>query len=93
MLDLPPSGATERQLVDAVRQLIRGRSNAVHRVTLGAGTSTTFQAETINGNALAFLSGPASVGAHASVTAAGVVTITHPTTAAGQTVGLLVIGG
>lgn len=56
MRDLPPAGATLRDVIFAVRQLITGRSNSTGTVTLTAGvTSTTIVSEVVNENAQVFL--------------------------------------
>jgi hypothetical protein len=56
MRDLPPAGASLRDVIFAVRQLIMGRSNSVGDVTLTANTTTTTIAlETTNENAKVFL--------------------------------------
>lgn len=58
MKDLAPSGNKERDWVDAIRSLIRGRSNATIVVTLTANatttTITTAEAPNMNENAYAF---------------------------------------
>lgn len=52
MLTIPPGGVEYRILMDRVRDLIEGRSNASGSVTLAAGTTTTTVARsTINANA------------------------------------------
>jgi hypothetical protein len=82
MLDLPPSGATERQVTTAVRQLIQGRNNAVGTVTLESGVpTTTVTGPLINANGFVWLT-PISAAAadtswHISEIVAGSFTITH----------------
>lgn len=101
MKRLPPVGATLRDTVFAINQLIDGRSNAVFSVTLTlSDTTTTVESEIINANAIPLLF-PATAAAaaevattYATVTSAGVVTVTHASNAtAGRTFHLLVIGG
>ena len=85
MQDLAPGETRVRFIVQAIRQLIQGRSNASGTVTLTASTTTTtITDETINGNAGVFFE-PTTANAaaekangtmHASV-AAGQITITH----------------
>ena len=41
MLDIPNTGATQRQITTAIRQLMQGRSNSTGSVTLTASTTTT----------------------------------------------------
>ncbi len=103
MLTIPPTGATDREVHQRIRELIEGRSNAVDRVTLEANaTQTIFAKETINANAIALLSpttasaaqGSASGAVYVSTIAAGSVTITHDSSAAtDRTYGVLIIGG
>lgn len=99
---LPPTGATERQIHQAIRELIEGRSNAVGTVTLTANaTTTTVSAVTVNRNAIVLLS-PQTANAAAAlattyVTVAaggGSFVITHANNAqTDKTFGYLVIGG
>ena len=35
MLDLPPTGATERSIITAIRELIQGRNNATNTIATG----------------------------------------------------------
>lgn len=58
MKDLPPSGGVDlRTIINAVRELIRGRGNSVQTVTLTPGvTSTAVTGPNLNENALPFLS-------------------------------------
>lgn len=54
---LPTTGATEREVSQAIKDLTEGRSNAVGTVTLTANTTTTTVSKsTINSNAGVFLS-------------------------------------
>lgn len=54
---LPTTGATEREVSQAIKDLTEGRSNANGTVTLTAGTTTTTVTKsTINANAGVFLS-------------------------------------
>ena len=104
MLDLPPSGARERDIIDRIRDLIRGRSNATGQVTLTAdATTTTLVGENVNENAQIFLT-PRTANAaaalattHASITrVSGVntVTITHANNAqTDRTFGYVILGG
>ena len=56
MRDIPPAGATLRDVIFAVRQLIVGRSNSTGTVTLTASaTTTTIANEIVNENAQVFL--------------------------------------
>jgi len=99
---IPPTGATERQVHQAIRELIEGRSNAVGAVTLTADTTTTtVTLTTVNRNAVVILA-PTTANAaaavattYASVAAAGgAFTITHANNAqTDRTFGYLVIGG
>lgn len=82
---IPTTGATEREISQAIKDLTEGRSNAVGTVTLTAGaTSTVVSKQTINANAGVFLS-PTTANAAAAlattyvnVTAGGgSFTITH----------------
>ena len=57
MLDLPNTGATERAMVTAIRELIQGRNNAVgtvvnsQNITLDTGSATTVVSSSLfNGN-------------------------------------------
>ncbi len=106
MRDVPSSGVETRALITAVRELIRGRSNAVTSITLTAGaTETTFTGKNVNEMAFPFLF-PLTANAAAELAAgtmyasvsrvAGVptVTITHandPST--DRTFALAVLGG
>lgn len=107
MRDLPPTGAKERDLIVAIRELIRGRSNATFTVTLTPGASstviTTEQAPNLNENAFAFLQPLTSAAAAANATThtqisrtSGAIqlVITHANTAAtDRTFACHVIGG
>lgn len=63
MKTLPHVGATEREVHQAIRELTDGRSNAVGKVTLRPGqTTTVVEKPTINANAGVFLF-PASASA------------------------------
>ena len=62
MLDLPNTGATERAIITAIRELIQGRNNAVGTVantksiTLDTGSATTVVPSPLfNGNGTAIL--------------------------------------
>ena len=82
MLDLPNTGASERQMVTAIRQLIQGRNNAVGTVTLASGVpTTTVTSPLINGNGFVWLTpisaAAAAVSWHVSEIVAGSFTITH----------------
>lgn len=102
MRTLPVTGATERETLFAIRQLIEGRSNAVGSVTLAAGAaSTTVSGDTINANAIVILA-PKTANAAAAVAttsysvspAGGAFTLTHANNAqTDRTFGYLVIGG
>lgn len=53
---LPPAGATEREVLTALRELTEGRNNATGTVTLTpSATSTTVSKTTINANGAVFL--------------------------------------
>jgi hypothetical protein len=102
MNTLPPTGASERQITQAIRELIEGRSNAVGTVTLTANTTTTTATlTTVNRNAIVILAPQTANAAaavattYASVSAAGgAFTITHANNAqTDRTFGYLVIGG
>lgn len=104
MNTLPLTGATERQVHQAVRELIEGRSNAAGTVTLRASyATTTIEKPTINKNAIVILT-PATANAAAEIgngtmyvtvaAAGGAFTITHANNAqTNRTFGYLVIGG
>lgn len=89
MRELPPQGATLRDVIFAVSQLIKGRSNSTGEVTLTANaTSTTITGVNVNENAQVFLfpktaNAAAELGAgtmYASIsriTGTPTVTITH----------------
>lgn len=67
MKTIPNTGATEREVHQAIRELIEGRSNAIGTVTLTAGATSTVVAKgTVNANAGVFLF-PATASAAASV--------------------------
>ena len=106
MRDLPPSGASNRDIIDRVRDLIRGRSNATGRVTLTPGTTTTtIVNENINEGAEVFFTprtanAAAEIGAGtmyatiSRVSGANTVTITHANAGStDRTFGYVVIGG
>lgn len=86
MQDLPNVGATERQMVTAIRQLIQGRNNATGSVTLTASVATTVVTRaTINSGCVPIIV-PRTANAAAeqaagtmyvSAIAAGSFTITH----------------
>lgn len=68
MRDLPAAGATLRDVIFAVRQLIQGRGNGTGTVTLTPGaTVTVVVGETLNENAQVFLF-PKTANAAAAVT-------------------------
>lgn len=102
MNTLPPTGATERQVHQAIKELIEGRSNAVGTVTLTANaTTTTVAAPTVNRNAIVLLS-PTTANAAAAIAttyvtvsaSGGAFTLTHANNAqTNRTFGYLVIGG
>lgn len=103
MRELPPAGERIRDIVFAINELIRGRSNAVSQVTLtpSAG-STIVSSPNFNENAEVILFPKTAAAAaelgngtvYAAVTATGTVTITHANNAtANRTFGLLVVGG
>lgn len=105
MKDLPPSGGTGlRDIIVAIRELIRGRSNSVLTVTLTpSATSTTVTGPNLNENALPFLS-PLTANAAAAmattyasisrVSGTVTVTITHANSAStDRTFALDVRGG
>lgn len=87
--------------VQAINQLIQGRSNAVSEVTLTAGaTTTTVTGENINENSRPFLfpktanAAAALATTYAVTTSAGVVTVTHANNAqTDRTFHVLIIGG
>ena len=102
MNTLPPTGASERQVHQAIRELIDGGSNAVGTVTLTANvTTTTVTRSTIKRTGVVLLS-PRTANAaaalattHIAVAAAGGgFTITHANNAqTDRTFGYVVIGG
>lgn len=86
MLDLPPRGATSRQIISAIRELIQGRNNATGSVTLTANvTTTTVNKPTLNSGAKPILiartvnaaAEQAAGSMYVSAIAAGSFTITH----------------
>lgn len=84
MLELPVSGATVPQMMEAVRRLIRGHGNFVVIVTLTPGTTTTTVTNSyINKNAaplpVAMTANAAAALAttYVSTVAAGSFTLTH----------------
>ena len=108
MKDLPPSGGNGlRDIIQAIRELIRGRNNAVTTITLTANaTTTTFTGPNVNENAQPLLSPLTAAAAAAVATSPGVyasisrvagvntVTITHandPSTT--RTFALAILGG
>ena len=105
MKDLPPSGGNGlRDIVQAIRELIRGRSNAVDTVTLTANvTSTAYTGPNVNENAEVFLfprtanAAAALATTYASISRiAGVntVTITHANAAStDRTFAITILGG
>ena len=98
---LPPAGTSLRLAIQAINQLIAGRSNAAYEVTLTPGaTTTTVTGENINANARPVLQAMTANAAaavattYAVTTAAGVVTITHDNNAqTDRTFHVLIIGG
>lgn len=104
MLDLPPSGARERDIIDRIRDLIRGRSNATGEVTLTANaTTTTLAGDNVNENAQIFLT-PRTANAAAAlattyasinrVSGVNTVTITHANNGqTDRTFGYVILGG
>ena len=93
-------GSSARNIIDAVNQLIVGRSNAVGTVTLTAGTtSTLIESPTINAGAVCVLSPRTANAAAALATThtaviAGRVTITHANAAStDRTFGFHIVGG
>ncbi len=104
MRDLPPAGSSLREVITAIRELTRGRSNAVTQITLTANvTTTTFTTSNANENAEVFLTPRTANAAAALATTyatisriAGVntVTITHANTATtDRTFGVGIFGG
>lgn len=100
MNTLPPTGATERQLHQAIKDLIEGRSNATGTVTLTVdATETTVTKSTINRDAVVILTPQTATAAaatyHATVASVGgAFTVTHDASSAtDRTFGYLVIGG
>ncbi len=101
MREVPPIGATIRDTIFAINQLIRGRSNAAGQVTLTpSATTTTISSDLFNGNAKILLSPMTATAAaalattHAVVSTAGLVTITHANSpSTDRTFAYLVIGG
>jgi len=102
--DLPPLGAADRDIITAIRELIRGRSNAVTTITLTANAgTTTYVGPNVNENAEALLFPKTANAAAALATTyatisriAGVptVTITHANAAStDRTFALAILGG
>lgn len=84
MQDIPPTGATSRQIIEAIRSLIKGYGNFVFTVTLNAGaTTTTLTNQVINSNCAPSLTPMTANAAAAMATtyvssiAPGVITLTH----------------
>lgn len=102
MKTLPPTGASEREVHQAIRDLIEGRSNGTGTVTLmPSTTSTVVSKPTINGNSRVFLE-PMTANAAAArattytaiVAGGGSFVITHANAATSdRTFAYLVIGG
>lgn len=106
MRDLPPTTSNLRDVIQTIRDLIRGRSNATGTVTLTANaTSTTIVGPNVNENAQVFFS-PATANAAAEIgngtmyasisriSGTPTVTITHANAAStDRTFGYIVIGG
>ena len=84
MKEIPPTGATDREISTAIIQLTRGRSNAAAQVTLTANTTTTTVTNAnINTSSAPQLTPKTANAAaalattYAVVTAAGTLTIYH----------------
>lgn len=99
---LPTTGATEREVSQAIKDLTEGRSNATGTVTLTANTTTTTVTKsTINANAGVFLfpttanAAAALATTYATIAAlGGSFTITHANNAqTDRTFYYIVIGG
>ena len=98
---LPPASTSLRLAIQAINQLIAGRSNAAYEVTLTPGaTTTTLTSENINANSRPVLTAKTANAAaalattYAVTTSAGVVTITHANNAqTDRTFHVLIIGG
>lgn len=98
---LPPASTPLRLAIQAINQLIAGRSNAAYEVTLTPGaTTTTLTSENINANSRPVLTAKTANAAaalattYAVTTSAGVVTITHANNAqTDRTFHVLIIGG
>lgn len=102
MLDLPTTGEVPpRTLIQRVRELIQGRSNANGVVTLTpSATTTTVSKVTINANAGVWLcpqtanAAAALATTYAKITTAGSFTITHANNSqSDRTFYYLVLGG
>ncbi|MEM8628417.1 MAG: hypothetical protein AAGF32_10835 [Pseudomonadota bacterium] len=99
---LPPVNYTEREVSNAVNQLIAGRSNAVGRVTAAAmTTSTVVNVPNGNRNAIVVLAPENAAAAtagqtgavYAVMTSATQFTIEHPSLSQPASWGYAVIGG
>lgn len=97
---MPPGGSVLRDVIFAVNQLIRGRSNATGTVTLTAGATTTTLTGSYNDSAQVFLTPKTENAAgsldttYAVVTNATTVTITHANAVStDRTFAYAVIGG
>lgn len=104
MKELPPAGSTLRHAIEAINSLVRGRSNAVQRVTLTASaTETVVTSGNLNESAEVFLTPrTANAAAALATTYAYVeriggnlqVTIKHASSGTtDRTFGVIVIGG
>lgn len=101
MRELSPGGAGLRDAIQAINNLIRGRSNAVLQVTLTPGaTTTTVSHPNINADSRPVLGATTANAAAAlsttsvSVPAAGTAIITHANAGTtDRTFNLLIIGG
>mgnify|MGYP000936594987 FL=1 len=101
MRELAPGSAGIREAINAVNQLIRGRSNAAFQVTLAAGaTTTTFSNANINADSKPVLfpttanAAAAMATTYVTVPAAGTIIINHANAAStDRTFNLLIIGG
>lgn len=106
MKDIAPFGAPTRDMVTAIRELIRGRSNAVTSITLTPdATETTFTGPNVNerahpflfpltASAAAELAGGALYASISRIAGVPTVTITHANDPSiDRTFALAVLGG
>lgn len=101
MRDLPITGATQRELIEAVRLLVRGYGNNVLSVTLTPGATTTVVVNDIINEAaapqLAPMTGNAAAAlatTYVSAVAPGTLTLTHANNAqADRTFRVAILGG